>query len=313
MILFWQNMIIEGCYMKKYITNKLKEVFTVPSVMFISYRGIPKEVNHGLINHDFWELYYVDRGDRNIVVEDTPYYLKTGQGIFYPPGQNHISKNSNSKSSNIVNISFICPNLDVDFFSNKIFTFNSHEKKILSDIINMGFQHYERVDNNPRFRGMRPRTELPPHVTHLIRASIEYLLLLLYNKQNTSQFETNAAGGNRQNQVSMLVQSSIEYMHANVFQSLTLEDIADKAKVSSSHLRYLFKKETGKTMMDYFNEIKIEKAKVLIFEDAYTLMEISDMLGFCTSSYFCKVFKKKADMTPTEFSKLVNPSLTLIK
>jgi len=306
-------MIMGLIYLEKYINNKLKEIFTVPSVTFIAYKGIPKEVNFGWGNHYFWSLYYVDRGDRNIITEDNAYHLKTGQGMFFAPNQKHKTRDCTGKSSNIVNISFYCPTLDTEFFSNRIFTFNGNEKRILSDIINEGIQHYERVDNNPKYKGMRLRKDAPVYTTHLIRASLEYLLLSLYRKKNLSNQANYAVGGNRQNQVSMLIQSAIEFMHENVDKKLTLEDISNELNVSSSYLRALFKKETEKSVIDYFNEIKINKAKVLIFEDSYTLTEISEILGFCATSYFSELFKKKVNMSPTEYSKLVNPQLIILK
>ena len=49
--------------------------------------------------------------------------------------------------------------------------------------------------------------------------------------------------------------------------------------------------------------IRIEKAKSLIENSAYTIAEISDMTGFASQSYFSTAFKAYTGMTPSQYKK----------
>ena len=84
-------------------------------------------------------------------------------------------------------------------------------------------------------------------------------------------------------------------------QNLSLNEIADKVKVSSSFLRHLFKSSTNQSLSDYINIVRIEKAKGLLKTTSLSISDISDQIGFINSSYFFTVFKKMNGVTPNEF------------
>ena len=65
----------------------------------------------------------------------------------------------------------------------------------------------------------------------------------------------------------------------------------------------IFKKETGKTLSDELNEIRIQHAKKLLASTALSINEISKMIGYENECYFSAVFKRYTDTTPSEFRK----------
>ena len=67
-------------------------------------------------------------------------------------------------------------------------------------------------------------------------------------------------------------------------------------------IKKAFKKQTGRTVMEAFSELKIEEAKKLITLGK-PINEIADELSFCNKNYFSKVFKKVAGVTPSEYKK----------
>jgi len=84
-------------------------------------------------------------------------------------------------------------------------------------------------------------------------------------------------------------------------QNLSITKIAELSNMSTTHLGRMFKKLTSKSIVDYINEIRIEKAKELLISSQSSVNEISEQTGFTTSSYFYTVFKKYTSMTPNEF------------
>jgi two-component system, response regulator YesN len=83
--------------------------------------------------------------------------------------------------------------------------------------------------------------------------------------------------------------------------NLSLESISDKVKVSSSHLRRIFKRITNQSLSDYLNEIRMNKAKLLLRNTSISVNEIAEKTGFLNSSYFFTAFKKINGITPNTY------------
>lgn len=80
-------------------------------------------------------------------------------------------------------------------------------------------------------------------------------------------------------------------------------DFAKNCFVSVSTLQRIFRKNHGKTISEYRNDLKIQKAKELLWEDRLSLEKIAEMLGFCDSAYFSKCFKKSTGVSPQKYKK----------
>lgn len=100
-----------------------------------------------------------------------------------------------------------------------------------------------------------------------------------------------------------VVQDTINYMKANIEKKLTLEDIASNMKYSPSHFGQLFLKSTGHTPLNYFNQLKIQKACQLLDFSDLRIKEIAEILGFYDQYHFSKAFQKQVGETPTSYKK----------
>ena len=101
-----------------------------------------------------------------------------------------------------------------------------------------------------------------------------------------------------------LVKSALLYMERN-FQNpnLSIVDIATGCNVNANYLCGTFKSITGETINHYVNNLRINKAKNLILDTNKSIAEISSLCGFNDAKYFCKVFAKYTNHTPTSFKK----------
>ncbi|MCR6514520.1 MULTISPECIES: response regulator [Clostridium] len=98
-----------------------------------------------------------------------------------------------------------------------------------------------------------------------------------------------------------LIKKGKKFIKDNVSKPIKLEDIASFCNLSPSYFSRLFKKETGKTVISYINEEKIEKAKELLKNTYLPIINISLDLGFDDCGYFIRVFKKATGVTPKVF------------
>lgn len=97
------------------------------------------------------------------------------------------------------------------------------------------------------------------------------------------------------------------YIGRNLDKELTRKDIAEHVYLSEDYISHLFKKETGCSLIDYINAEKIEYTKKLLAETNLPLSIITMKAGYSSLSYFSRVFKKTAGVSPAEFRKLSAP------
>ena len=92
----------------------------------------------------------------------------------------------------------------------------------------------------------------------------------------------------------------MKYIESHLSQSLSLKEISDHINLTKEYTAYLFKKEIGKTIIDYINERKMIIAKNMIDSGQTSLKEVSFSLGFENYSYFSKLFKRYYDVSPVK-------------
>lgn len=98
-----------------------------------------------------------------------------------------------------------------------------------------------------------------------------------------------------------IVEKVSKYIDDNMDKMLKLEELASICNLSPGYFSRIFKKETGKTVITYINEKKVEKAKKLLKESKEPIINISLDLGFDDCGYFIRVFKKITGLTPKAF------------
>lgn len=109
------------------------------------------------------------------------------------------------------------------------------------------------------------------------------------------------------NNYTELIKSVAHYISENIQESLSLSKIADHFHVNPSHLSREFKKETTFNLTDYINQQKINLAKLFLLQNNHTVMDVSGMLNYNSSSYFSKTFKKITGVSPKEYkNQLIN-------
>jgi YesN/AraC family two-component response regulator len=97
------------------------------------------------------------------------------------------------------------------------------------------------------------------------------------------------------------IEQCISYMQQHVDKVLSLSEIAGSVNLSPSHLTTLFKKKTGFSLIEYFNQLKTQKAcQYLLFTDL-RVNEIADKLGFEDPYYFTRMFTKIIGASPVHY------------
>jgi len=100
-----------------------------------------------------------------------------------------------------------------------------------------------------------------------------------------------------------LIRKAIEFIRVNLDQNLSLETISEAIHSSSFELSRKFKKETGQTITDFINKLRIKEALSIMENENLSITDIAHMVGFNDVNYFTKVFKKIKGITPSKYRK----------
>jgi AraC-like DNA-binding protein len=102
------------------------------------------------------------------------------------------------------------------------------------------------------------------------------------------------------------------YVKDNFRNKIKLDDAANLLNMSTVSFTRFIKQRTGKSFVDFVNEIRIGNATRLLMETNNSISEICYSCGFNNISNFNRVFKKKQDITPTEFRNEIKGSRKVI-
>jgi AraC-like DNA-binding protein len=137
----------------------------------------------------------------------------------------------------------------------------------------------------------------------LIKNYLEILLI------NVLRDETEKDGKNKiflpAGEKGGLIENITAFLEKSVESSLNMEMIAGHTNYSKSYIFRTFKKHTGTSVISYFNNLKIERAKNLLKEAKLSVNQISELLKFDSPSYFSKAFKKITGYSPLQYKKIV--------
>lgn len=86
--------------------------------------------------------------------------------------------------------------------------------------------------------------------------------------------------------------------------NINLDNVGEHVGLSSSYLSSIFKKETGRSFIEYLAYTRIEKAKELLKEADLKIQDICLMVGYSDVKYFSKLFTKHTGLKPNEYRKI---------
>jgi two-component system response regulator YesN len=95
--------------------------------------------------------------------------------------------------------------------------------------------------------------------------------------------------------------SACQYVSLHLDKKISLDEVAEHLFLNPSYFSRLFKKEMGETYIEYVSRMKVARAKELLDQTNLTVGKICEMLGYDNHSYFVKMFKTVAGVTPMEY------------
>lgn len=173
-----------------------------------------------------------------------------------------------------------------DYTSNEALHLSCGEIEIFRGVLDMIAQELHR--------------SIDKHSRELIVSNIELLLnycLRFYDRQFVTREEINHT----------VVKKFVKLLDEYIAQQAEKEGLptvayfADKCCYSSKYFGELVKTETGRTAKDFINDRVLRRAKQLLDDDAFSITQVSQQLGFEYPQHFVRFFKARTGQTPSEY------------
>lgn len=292
-----------------YVKTRLKREISINSIITIHYFEYMKDFIFYGESHNFWEFMYVDKGSVIIRSEDDYIHLNAGDIIFHQPNEFHAIQSVGNSSPNLVAVSFTSQSPAMKLFCKKNCTLSIEERTLISHLINTAKETFANPLNDPSVEQVTIKPDIPFGSEQMILLYLEQFLITIARNhfQTIDQISKPAPkiSPERTLSKSERIEHIIQYLEHHICEQLTIAEICEAHSLSRSALQALFHKEKGCGIIEYFNNMKIEKAKDIIRDGTMNFTEIAYFLSYSSLQYFSKQFKKVTGMSPLEYSSSV--------
>lgn len=97
----------------------------------------------------------------------------------------------------------------------------------------------------------------------------------------------------------------INYIREHFYENIQLSDLAKQFHFDVTYLSRLIKQRLGMKYIDYVTKLRIDTAKDYIKETDMSFEEISRRIGYNDVRRFREMFRKRENMTPAEYKKII--------
>ena len=101
----------------------------------------------------------------------------------------------------------------------------------------------------------------------------------------------------------ILAEKAKRYLEDNLQRTVTVKEVANLFYLSPHYFGELFKANTGMTLKEYHNALRMTKAARLIEQNELNYSEIAQILGFNSLNYFSRKFKDFYSISPSDYQK----------
>lgn len=284
--------------MTEYFGSVLKNEIVIGKLYTVHYFEFSSNYRFSGEKHNFWEFVYVDKGEINVICDDTTRVLKQGEVIFHKPDEWHNIQANGKIAPNVAIVSFECRSPAMDFFCDKLLKVGQNQKTIISKILSEYTNAFVTPFNDPYTNKLLRKQNAQFGAEQLIKMYLcELLISFMRNDVSDSQHSMISV-----NNAATTLNLILTYMQDNINAGITVDSLVKYSGLNRTGINNLFKQNFNMGAIEYFIHMKIETAKKYLREDNFNVTQISEILGYSNVHYFSRQFKKYSGMSPIEYS-----------
>lgn len=108
-------------------------------------------------------------------------------------------------------------------------------------------------------------------------------------------------GGNASYSEKLRIETLVSFIHQNYAEKVNLDDIANAAHISKGECCRIFKRLYHMTPFQYLVLYRLNRSIELLTDTDYSIAQIAQHVGFCSSSYYTKCFRKEFNCVPHKY------------
>ncbi len=248
--------------------------------------------------HNEYEIIYIKKGIGIISLDLEYHEVKAGDIILIVPGQLHSIEQKDEETMEYENIIFgqdILTNKHNDFCYTHFFSSLTKRTVPFPSIFNESSCTFYKdiawcVDNADEICKTFPQGYQLALKSYLFQM---FFIIFSNIPEDTSPVKRNKSLDK--------MKLIIKYVENNYSENITIDDMARLCDFSQSHFMKFFKKNMEVSFIEYLNNYRLTMASRLLISSTSSIIAISMESGFDNLSYFNRLFKKKYEMTPSEF------------
>ncbi|WP_027125071.1 AraC family transcriptional regulator [Gelidibacter mesophilus] len=266
-----------------------------PEDSFLVFDRVKDDFDFPIHFHPEYELNFIKnaKGVKRIV-GDSMEEIEDIELVLVGPNLHHgwVMHNCKSKKIHEITIQFHEQLFNTEFLS----------RKIMKPIKDM----FDRSIHGILFSNKTTK-EIYGRISQVSRLdSMDYFLEIisilhdLANSRNQRLLSTYTA--NRESfENSDKIKTVYEFVQENYHKKITLAEVSDLVNMSHVSFNRFMKKRTGKTFVEYVNDVRIGFAAIRLIEKDNSISEIAFNCGFNNIANFNRVFKNLKKCTPSQY------------
>jgi len=106
-----------------------------------------------------------------------------------------------------------------------------------------------------------------------------------------------------------VVRACEDWLGEHFIEPGALQRVVERANIPERTLKRRFRAATGMTLIEYLQNLRVEKAKRLLEEGTLPVDQISVEAGYEDASFFRRLFKRRTGLTPSQYRRMFRPVL----
>lgn len=242
---------------------------------------------------DYHKLCLIVKGEGVLETDRGAVPIREHQLLFLPAGMAHRFEDAKGRPLTLVMSCFYEQALhEVEFAGDVLDLFRKH---FLAAVPYQLTDNYRRVRVMDGFRLMMVE-QVQKRAGGEARVWCQLLELLVFLTRAWQEREGMRQGNERD----QMIEGVMAYLENNFNRPIKIDELAELANMSYRRFTEYFRRKTGKTVVQYLSEIRVEYAKKLMIETGNVLYAAFEA-GFGDVAHFYRVFKKITRQTPGQF------------
>lgn len=259
--------------------------YNVPlKIRYISTSKFEKDWHSTMHSHNYTELFYVLFGQGEFRVEEAVFSVSPSDMVIINSEIEHTERSVYQSPMEYIVLGFE---------GGDILLQDSNEQRYCAfkcDNVSKEIEFYLREI-------LRELGDRPMYYSTVANSMLEILYIkLLRHKSVSIQLEPTKKGSRECEYIK-------RYIDNNFVENITLDLLAEITHLSKFYIAHTFTKEFGISPINYLNQKRIEESRYYLINTSYTIIQIAQLLGFSSGSYFSQRFAKTEKISPREYRK----------